>query len=119
MNSKKLKLKASIGGQIVTVECTFVASVLYTNNNLPNETAVSEHKSGTGIQKNQAATLQMKPENITFQTAGMIAVICIIQSRLIAAVIPLMEEEVERDAFRLIVQPVIGELMQVEKISVL
>ena len=100
---EEIEVEVSIGGQIVTVECTFVASAPYTNINLiPNETAVSGTQTWNWDSKESSSNVADEAGNITFQTAGMIAVICIILiAVLIAAVILTreVEEEVERDIF--------------------
>ena len=99
----EIDVEVSIGGQIVTVECTFVASAPYTNINLiPNETAVSDPQTWNWDSKESSSNVADEAGDITFQTAGMIAVICIILiAVLIAAVILTreVEEEVERDIF--------------------
>jgi len=99
----EIEVEVSIGGQIVTVECTFVASAPYTNINLiPNETAVSDTQSWNWDSKEASSNVADEAGDITFQTASMIAVICIILiAVLIAAVILTREvdEEVERDIF--------------------
>ena len=91
------------GGQIVTVECTFTASAPYTNINLiPNETMVSSTQSWNWDSKESSNNVADDAGSMTFQTAGMIAVICVILiAVLIAAVILTreVEEEVERDIF--------------------
>tara|TARA_Y100001954_G_scaffold216222_1_gene247227 strand:+ start:2875 stop:5643 length:2769 start_codon:yes stop_codon:yes gene_type:complete len=91
------------GGQIVTVECTFTASAPYTNINLiPNETMVSSTQSWNWDSKESSNNVADDPGSMTFQTAGMIAIICVILiAVLIAAVILTreVEEEVERDIF--------------------
>ena len=98
-----IPLEITIGGQIVTVECTFTASAPYTNINLiPNETAVSSTQSWNWDSKESSNNVADDPGSMTFQTAGMIAVICVILiAVLIAAVILTreVEEEVERDIF--------------------
>jgi len=90
-------------GEIVTVECTFTASAPYTNINLiPNETMVSSTQSWNWDSKESGSNVADDPGSMTFQTAGMIAVICLILiAVLIAAVILTreVEEEVERDIF--------------------
>ena len=100
---EEIEVEVSIGGQIVTVECTFIASAPYTNINLiPNETAVSGTQTWNWDSKESSSNVADEAGNITFQTAGMIAVICIILiAVLIAAVILTreVEEEVERDIF--------------------
>jgi len=100
---EEIDVEVSIGGQIVTVECTFVASAPYTNINLiPNETAVSDTQTWNWDSKESSSNVADEAGDITFQTAGMIAVICIILiAVLIAAVILTreVEEEVERDIF--------------------
>ena len=84
-----IPLEITMGGQIVTVECTFTASAPYTNINLiPNETAVSSTQSWNWDSKESSTNVADDPGSMTFQTAGMIAVICLILIVvLIAAVI--------------------------------
>ena len=100
---EEIDVTVSTGGQIVTVECTFTASAPYTNINLvPNETAVSSTQTWNWDSKESGSNVADEAGNMTFQTAGMIAVICIILiAVLIAAVILTreVEEEVERDIF--------------------
>ena len=100
---EEIDVTVSTGGQIVTVECTFTASAPYTNINLvPNETAVSSTQTWNWDSKESSSNVADEAGNITFQTAGMIALICIILiAVLIAAVILTreVEEEVERDIF--------------------
>ena len=98
-----LPIQVSTGGQIVTVECTFTASAPYTNINLiPNETMVSSTQTWNWDSKESSNNVADDAGSMTFQTAGMIAVICVILiAVLIAAVILTreVEEEVERDIF--------------------
>ena len=100
---EEIDVTVSTGGQIVTVECTFTASAPYTNINLvPNETAVSSTQTWNWDSKESSSNVADEAGNMTFQTAGMIAVICVILiAVLIAAVILTreVEEEVERDIF--------------------
>ena len=100
---EEIDVTVSTGGQIVTVECTFTASAPYTNINLvPNETAVSSTQTWNWDSKESSSNVADEAGNMTFQTAGMIALICIILiAVLIAAVILTreVEEEVERDIF--------------------
>ena len=100
---EQIPLVVTTGGQIVTVECTFTASAPYTNINLvPNETAVSKTQSWNWDSKESSSNVADDAGDMTFQTAGMIAIICIILiAVLIAAVILTreVEEEVERDIF--------------------
>ncbi len=100
---EEIDVAVSTGGQIVTVECTFTASAPYTNINLvPNETAVSSTQTWNWDSKESSSNVADEAGNMTFQTAGMIAVICVILiAVLIAAVILTreVEEEVERDIF--------------------
>ena len=98
-----IPIQVSTGGQIVTVECTFTASAPYTNINLiPNETMVSSTQTWNWDSKQSSNNVADDAGSMTFQTAGMIAVICVILiAVLIAAVILTreVEEEVERDIF--------------------
>lgn len=98
-----IPIQVSTGGQIVTVECTFTASAPYTNINLiPNETMVSSTQTWNWDSKESSNNVADDAGSMTFQTAGMIAVICVILiAVLIAAVILTreVEEEVERDIF--------------------
>ncbi len=98
-----IPIQVSTGGQIVTVECTFTASAPYTNINLiPNETMVSSTQTWNWDSKESSSNVADDAGSMTFQTAGMIAVICVILiAVLIAAVILTreVEEEVERDIF--------------------
>jgi len=100
---EEIAISIETGGQIVTVECTFTASAPYTNINLiPNETMVSSTQSWNWDSKQSGSNVADDPGSMTFQTAGMIALICIILiAVLIAAVILTreVEEEVERDIF--------------------
>ena len=100
---EEIDVTVSTGGQIVSVECTFTASAPYTNINLvPNETAVSSTQTWNWDSKESSSNVADEAGNMTFQTAGMIAVICVILiAVLIAAVILTreVEEEVERDIF--------------------
>ena len=98
-----IPIEITTGGQIVTVECTFTASAPYTNINLiPNETLVSSTQTWNWDSKESSNNVADDAGSMTFQTAGMIAVICLILiAVLIAAVILTreVEEEVERDIF--------------------
>ncbi len=91
------------GGQIITVNCTFTAKAPFTNINLiPSESSVSDDQSWNWDSKESSSNVADEAGNMTFQTAGMIALICLILiGVLIAAVILTREsdEEVERDIF--------------------
>lgn len=90
-------------GQIVTVECTFTASAPFTNVNLiPNDSMISPTQTWNWDTKENSKNIADDAGSMNFQTAGMIAVICIVLiAVLIAAVILTreVEEEVERDIF--------------------
>ena len=100
---EEIDVIVSTGGQIVTVECTFTASAPYTNINLvPNETAVSSTQTWNWDSKESSSNVADEAGNMTFQTAGMIALICIILILVLIAAVILtreVEEEVERDIF--------------------
>ena len=100
---EEIPLVVTTAGQILTVECTFTASAPYTNINLvPNETAVSSTQTWNWDSKESSSNVADGAGDMGFQTAGMIAIICIILiAVLIAAVILTreVEEEVERDIF--------------------
>ncbi len=91
------------GGQILTVNCTFEATAPFTNINLiPSDASVSSDQSWNWNSKEATSNVAEEAGNMTFQTAGMIALICLILiGVLIAAVILTREseEEVERDIF--------------------
>ena len=98
-----IPIQVSTGGQIVTVECTFTASAPYTNINLiPNETMVSSTQTWNWDSKQSSNNVADEAGSMTFQTAGMIAVICVILIAILIAAVILtreVEEEVERDIF--------------------
>lgn len=98
-----IPIQVSTGGQIVTVECTFTASAPYTNINLiPNETMVSSTQTWNWDSKESSNNVADDAGSMTFQTAGMIAVICVILIAILIAAVILtreVEEEVERDIF--------------------
>ena len=100
---EEIDLTVSTGGQIVTVECTFTASAPYTNINLvPDPIEVSKTQTWNWDSKESGSNVADDAGSMTFQTAGMIAFICVILiAVLIAAVILTreVEEDVERDIF--------------------
>tara|TARA_B110001452_G_scaffold267627_1_gene278594 strand:+ start:96 stop:2879 length:2784 start_codon:yes stop_codon:yes gene_type:complete len=89
--------------RIYTVNCTFKATAPFTNINLiPSEGTVSDDQSWNWDSKEPTNNVAEEAGNMTFQTAGMIALICMILiGVLVAAVILTREsdEEVERDIF--------------------
>ena len=100
---EEIEVTVSTGGQIVTVECTFTASAPYTNINLvPSEEAVGSTQTWNWDSKETSSNVADEAGDMTFQTAGMIAVICLILIAVLVAAVILTretEEEVERDIF--------------------
>ena len=98
-----INVVVSTPGQIVTVQCTFTASAPYTNINLiPDDQSVSSTQIWNWESKESSSNIADDAGSMTFQTAGMIAIICVILiAVLIGAVILTreVEEEVERDIF--------------------
>jgi len=90
-------------GQIFTINCTFVAKAPFTNINLvPSKDSVSTAQSWSWDSKVDSTNIADEAGSMTFQTAGMIALICVVLiAVLIAAVILTREpeDEVERDIF--------------------
>ena len=90
-------------GQIFTINCTFTAKAPFTNINLvPSNDSVSTTQSWSWDSKEDSSNIADEVGSMTFQTAGMIALICaVLIAVLIAAVILTREpeDEVERDIF--------------------
>ncbi len=88
---------------IVTIECTFVASAPYTNINLvPSDPLVSTTMLWNWDTKDTGSSVADEAGNMSFQTAGMIAAICLVLILVLIAAVILTretEEEVERDIF--------------------
>ena len=89
--------------QIVTLSCTFEATAPYTNINLvPSDSFVSSTKSWNWESKETSENIADDAGSMSFQTAGMIALICLVLIAVLVAAIILTkerEEEVERDIF--------------------
>ena len=100
---EEINVVISTPGQIVTVECTFTASAPYTNINLiPDQQSVSNTQSWNWDSKESSSNVADEAGSMSFQTAGMIAIICVILIAILIAAIILtreVEEEVERDIF--------------------
>jgi len=100
---EEIDLIITTSGQIVTVECTFTASAPYTNINLiPDQDAVADTLTWNWDSQEASSNVADDAGSMTFQTAGMIAVICIILIAVLVAAVILtreVEEEVERDIF--------------------
>ena len=88
---------------IVTIECTFIASAPYTNINLvPSDPLVSTTMLWNWDTKDTGSSVADEAGNMSFQTAGMIAAICLVLILVLIAAVILTretEEEVERDIF--------------------
>jgi hypothetical protein len=88
---------------IVTIECTFTASAPYTNINLvPSDPAVSTIMTWNWDSKETGSNVADEAGSMSLQTAGMIAVICLVLIVVLIAAVILTretEEEVERDIF--------------------
>ena len=91
------------GGQIFTIDCTFTAKAPFTNINLvPSEGSVSTTQSWSWSSKEDSSNVADEAGSLTFQTAGMIALICVVLIAVLIAAIILTrdpEDEVERDIF--------------------
>ena len=89
--------------QIVTLTCTFEATAPYTNIKfVPSDEVVSSTKSWNWETKETDENIADDAGGMTFQTAGMIALICVVLIAVLIAAIILTrerEEEVERDIF--------------------
>ena len=100
---EEINVVVSTSGQIVTVECTFTASAPYTNINLiPDQQFVSSTQTWNWDSKESSSNVADDAGSMTFQTAGMIAFICVILIAILIAAVILtreVEEEVERDIF--------------------
>ena len=100
---EEINVVVSTSGQIVTVECTFTASAPYTNINLiPDQQLVSSTQTWNWDSKESSSNVADDAGSMTFQTAGMIAIICVILIAILIAAVILtreVEEEVERDIF--------------------
>lgn len=100
---EEINVVVSTSGQIVTVECTFTASAPYTNINLiPDQQLVSSTQTWNWDSKESSSNVADDAGSMTFQTAGMIAFICVILIAILIAAVILtreVEEEVERDIF--------------------
>ncbi len=99
----EINVVISTPGQIVTIECTFTASAPYTNINLiPDQESVSDIQSWNWDTTESSSNIADDAGSMTFQTAAMIALICVILIAILIAAIILtreVEEEVERDIF--------------------
>ena len=99
----EINVVVSTSGQIVTVECTFTASAPYTNINLvPDQQLVSSTQTWNWDSKESSSNVADDAGSMTFQTAGMIAFICVILIAILVAAVILtreVEEEIERDIF--------------------
>ena len=88
---------------IVTIECTFTATAPYTNINLvPSDPAVSTPMIWNMDTKGTGSSVADEAGSMSFQTAGMIAAICLVLILVLIAAVILTretEEEVERDIF--------------------
>jgi len=88
---------------IVTIECTFIASAPYTNINLiPSDPLVSTTMFWNWDTKDTGSSVADEAGSMSFQTAGMIAAICLVLILVLIAAVILTretEEEVERDIF--------------------
>ena len=100
---EEINVVVSTSGQIVTVECTFTASAPSTNINLvPDQQLVSSTQTWNWDSKESSSNVADDAGSMTFQTAGMIAFICVILIAILIAAVILtreVEEEVERDIF--------------------
>ncbi len=89
--------------QIVTLTCTFEATAPYTNIKfVPSDEVVSSTKSWNWETKETDENIADDAGGMTFETAGMIALICVVLIAVLIAAIILTrerEEEVERDIF--------------------
>lgn len=91
------------GGQIFTIECTFTAYAPFTNIDLrPSNLDVSGVQTWNWDTKESSNNVADEVGDMTFQTAGMIALICLVLIAVLVAAVILTretEEEVERDIF--------------------
>jgi predicted nucleic acid-binding Zn-ribbon protein/uncharacterized protein YcfL len=98
-----IQIEVVESGQIFTINCTFTAKAPFTNINLvPSKDSVSTTQSWSWDSKEDSSNIADEAGSMTFQTAGMIAMICLVLiAVLIAAVILTREpdDEVERDIF--------------------
>ena len=89
--------------EVVNIECTFTATAPFTNINLiPSDSLVSSTQSWNWDTNEAAGNIAEEAGNMTFFTAGMIALICLILIVVLIAAVILtreVEEEVERDIF--------------------
>ena len=98
-----IQIEASEGGQIFTINCTFTAKAPFTNINLvPSKDSVSTTQSWSWDSKVDSSDIADEAGSMTFQTAGMIALICVVLIAVLVAAVILTrdpEEDVERDIF--------------------
>ena len=98
-----IEVSVTESGQFLTVNCTFTATAPFTNINLiPSEDGVSSPQAWNWNSKESGSNVADVSGNMPLQTAGMIALICLILITVLIAAIILTrdsEEEVERDIF--------------------
>ena len=98
-----IEVSVTESGQFLTVNCTFTATAPFTNINLiPSEDGVSSPQAWNWNSKESGSNVADVSGNMPLQTAGMIALICLILIVVLIAAIILTrdsEEEVERDIF--------------------
>ena len=103
INFGVITIDVTEGGQIFTIECTFTADAPFTNIDLrPSNLDVSDVQSWNWDTKETSNNVAEEAGNMTFQTAGMIALICLVLIAVLVAAVILTresEEEVERDIF--------------------
>jgi hypothetical protein len=100
---EEIELSVTESGEFLTVSCTFTAKAPFTNINIiPSDNKVSSTQTWNWDSKESSSNVADEAGNMTIQTAGMIALICLILiAVLIAAVILTREteEDVDRDIF--------------------
>ena len=98
-----IEVEVTSENPIVAVQCTFKASAPYTNINLiPSDPLVSTTMIWNWDSKETGSNVADDAGSMSFQTAGMIAVICLVLIVVLIAAVILTretEEEVERDIF--------------------
>jgi len=98
-----IQVEVTPDNPIISVECTFKASAPFTNINLvPSDPLVSTTMTWGFSTKDTGKSASEDAGSMTFQTAGLIAIICLVLIVVLIAAVILTretEEEVERDIF--------------------
>ena len=100
---EEIELIITESGEFLTVNCTFTATAPFTNINLiPSDNKVSSTQTWNWDSKESSSNVADEAGNMPLQTAGMIALICLILVAILIAAVILTretEEDVDRDIF--------------------